>query len=85
MSIEIGQILERLRRTKRLTQEELAFRCGISTNHLSELERGLSFPGFKTLINLAYKLDMQPEGLMKEIQENADLRLLLHDLTDYSE
>ena len=38
---DIGKILQKLRRDKNITQEELAEKIDISTNYLSKVERGL--------------------------------------------
>ena len=37
---EIGQRIRKVRKTKRLSQEQLAERIGISTTHMSHIETG---------------------------------------------
>ncbi|MDC7218453.1 MAG: helix-turn-helix transcriptional regulator [Spirochaetales bacterium] len=44
-----SQNLKRIRKAVRLTQEELAERCGVSKNYISQLEMGSRFPSDNTL------------------------------------
>lgn len=72
-SVVIGEVLERLRRSKRLTQKDVADRTNLTEVAISNLERDLSKPTFETLISLAYGLDMHPAQLMYEIVESTNL------------
>jgi transcriptional regulator with XRE-family HTH domain len=60
--------LKKLRNRREWSQMELAERANISTNFLSEIERGLKWPYPGTLQNLAGALDVevfelfQPQG-----------------------
>jgi transcriptional regulator with XRE-family HTH domain len=74
-TIKIGNVLERLRRKRLLSQEQLAELSNRDRRYISSLERDEYLPGFKTLVNLAIALDMKPSELMKEIEENAVLFL----------
>jgi transcriptional regulator with XRE-family HTH domain len=49
----VGRNLARVRREKRLTQEEVAERSGISQQYISGLERGRRNPTIVTLYLLA--------------------------------
>ena len=44
ISILLSNNIKRLRKENQLTQEQLAERCGISTRHLSDIERSDAFP-----------------------------------------
>ena len=53
-----GRKLRLFRKERRLSQEELAELAGCSTRAISNLERGLSGPGFDMLEKLASALDV---------------------------
>ncbi len=53
-----GRQLRRLRRHKDLTQEQLAEMVGVSTEFISNLERGINAPSFKTLEKLSLAFDI---------------------------
>ncbi|AGK55904.1 helix-turn-helix domain-containing protein [Bacillus sp. 1NLA3E] len=72
-TIKIGKVLEKLRKARELSQEEVAFRCGISRKSMSNLEKDRHLPNLITLINIASALDMKPHELMKEIEKDIDL------------
>ncbi|EIJ44172.1 putative transcriptional regulator [Beggiatoa alba B18LD] len=59
---EIGNKIKKLRKDKRLTQEQLSTRCGISRVTLGKVERGeLGNTSIKTLdlilFNLGYEIE----------------------------
>ena len=56
---QFGNILRDLRKAKGLTQEELAFRAGMSVPYLSDLERGKNNPSLAVLVDLARALDAE--------------------------
>ena len=55
-----GIRLRQLRRSRKLSLEDLAGRTGLSAGLLSQLERGIGNPSFVTLMRLAQALDVQP-------------------------
>jgi len=58
---ELGRRLRKLRTTRGLSQEELAFEVEISRDHLSNIERGKYPINIKTLYKLAvfFEVDMK--------------------------
>lgn len=54
--ISLGANLQHLRSEKRLTLDELAHRSGVSIGVLSQIERGLGNPSFRTLYKIAEAL-----------------------------
>jgi transcriptional regulator with XRE-family HTH domain len=54
-TIEFGTLLAKLRRTKQLSQEEVAFYCRLSRKTLSNLERNEHFPNIITFGKYAAK------------------------------
>ena len=61
---QFGQGLRKLRKAKGLTQEELAFRAGMTTPYLSDLERGLWNPSLAMIVDLARGLGIHPSELL---------------------
>ena len=53
----IGKIIQKLRKDKNLTQEELAEKIDLSTNYLSKVERGLSVLNVEAFLKMAGVLD----------------------------
>jgi len=66
-----GATLKRLREERGLTQEKLAnhARLGsdaMTSNYISDLERGTKAPSLKTILKLAYALDHPPADLLAD-------------------
>lgn len=40
LSIEIGQLIRKKRKEKKITQEALALQCGIDRSYIGRIERG---------------------------------------------
>lgn len=53
---KIGRRIQKSRRAKRMTQNELAEKCGCSSNHISAIENGINRPSVELLIRLSYLL-----------------------------
>ena len=58
------------RERKKMTQEEFARRCGISTSFASLLERGGRSPSYETLLNIALALDISLAELLRQASAN---------------
>lgn len=61
----IAANLKRIRQLKKLSQEELGFRCNISKNYISDFERGRRNITIKVFQKIVEGLDIQPEELLK--------------------
>jgi transcriptional regulator with XRE-family HTH domain len=57
--------LRRLRHAKGISQENLAYEAGINRTYLSELEKGVSYPGLEIIAKLAAVLECEPAELLK--------------------
>lgn len=68
--IRFGKRLRKLRRSKDLTQEQLAYMVGVSTEFISNIERGRNAPSFDTLERLATTLDV-PVNILFEFGEDS--------------
>jgi transcriptional regulator with XRE-family HTH domain len=63
--------MQRLRKDRKLTQEAVATRCGISQKYLSELERGEKSPSWDTLVAIAHKgFDIRLASLLFGVDED---------------
>ncbi len=60
MSVALGKKIKAVRRLKRLTQQDLADRIGISVSQLSCIERGSKYPRQEVIVEIADVLDMSP-------------------------
>ena len=62
----IGQNIREARTARRWTQSELALKVGVESQTISNLERGLYPPSWKTLRALALALELTEEKLLSE-------------------
>ena len=61
--VQFGNALRGCRTRQRLTQEELAERCGLSQKFIGEIERGLANPTIETVSQIARGLAMDMSAL----------------------
>lgn len=61
----VGANFARIRRERKLTQEQVAERSGFSQHYLSGLERGRRNPTVVTLFELAQALRTSPSDLIR--------------------
>lgn len=60
----VGFNLQRLRRARQLSQEELAHRAGLHQTYVSGIERGIRNPTVTVIDKIADALDADPEDLV---------------------
>lgn len=60
-----GQRLREMRTARKLTQGELAERCGSNHPFISNLERGVKVPSLTMILRLAEALECRPTDLIK--------------------
>jgi transcriptional regulator with XRE-family HTH domain len=63
-AIVLGQVISRLRRGCRLSQEALAGRAGLHRTYISQLERGIKSPTLSVLLKLATALGVRPSRIL---------------------
>ena len=56
--------IKRLRLQKKLTQEQLAVRLGVSAQAVSKWERNVTYPDVTLLLPLSKELDISLDGLL---------------------
>ena len=64
LSIEIGQLIRKKRKEKKITQEALALQCGIDHNYLGRIERGKVNITVLKLYEIAHILKVEPYHLL---------------------
>ncbi len=62
----VGARIRFFRRSRGWSQEELAARAGLSPRTISDLERGLRLPGYKTLAALARAVEVPVDRFFDE-------------------
>ena len=68
----LGNIIQKIREEKGISQEVCSGLAGIGRTHLSAIERGTRKPTLETFFKLAQALDMKPSELMAKIEENIE-------------
>lgn len=63
-----GNVLRRLRRERRLSQEALGYLTGLHRTYVSQLERGLKSPSLRTVNRIARALDLSLAALLAEVE-----------------
>jgi transcriptional regulator with XRE-family HTH domain len=65
----LGDAIRERRESLNLSQEELAFECGLHRTYISQLERGLKSPTVRTLLLIADALKIAPDELLRAARE----------------
>ena len=63
-----GQVLQEIRRRRKLSQEQLGFESGYHRTYISLLERGRKSPSLNTIFQLALALRISPSELLRLVQ-----------------
>lgn len=90
MKKNIGNRVKSLRSTRKMTQALLAEKIGVSTEAVSNIERGINYPSFDTLVRIAVALDctladivdIAGKGSQKRMKAEADLVGIIKSLPD---
>ena len=68
-SVVVGQVIQRFREQKRLSQELVSGFAGIGRTHLSAIERGERKPTLETFFKIANALDVKASVIMAANEE----------------
>ena len=60
----VGQMLQRARESKKITQEDMAHYLDISKNHISKLERGVCKATIRVLLAYCDKTGLTPNDIL---------------------
>jgi transcriptional regulator with XRE-family HTH domain len=66
-----GEELQKIRKEKGLSQEQLGFESGYHRTYISQLERGIKSPSLKTIFRISEALKIQPSKFIQRIETNA--------------
>lgn len=66
---QVGLNVQRLRRARSLSQEQLAFESGLHRTYISGVERGVRNPTIVVLARIANALSATPEQLVKSTKD----------------
>ena len=69
---KIGKFIASSRKSKKMTQGQLAEKMGVSINAVSKWERGLSFPDVSLYKKLCDELNISIEELINGEKDNSD-------------
>ena len=64
---KIGQRIQQVRKTRRMTQSQLAAKVDISTKYLSNIECGDKVPKFETFVAIANALEVDANSLLVDV------------------
>lgn len=64
VSIQLGKNIQKIRRQKKISQEELAARVGVHRNHMGRIERGESTPPLYRIEKIAKALGIDIKNLL---------------------
>lgn len=68
-NITIGTVLKRVRKSLKLSQEELAHRSSLDRTYISMLERNIKQPTITTIFLLAEALKMKPSEFVQLLED----------------
>lgn len=74
-NIVVGKMLQHARKSRKVLQSELCDACGLTKNHISAVERGVSQASIKMLLGYCEKLNMTPNEILGFADDNIDERL----------
>ena len=74
----IGENIRKYRKTKKMTQETLAERAGLSVNYIGSIERGEKLPSLETFIVILNQLGVTADCILQDVvQANNELKMSL--------
>jgi transcriptional regulator with XRE-family HTH domain len=81
---QLGAALQRARKMRQLTLDQLAQRSGVSKSMLSQIERGKANPTFVILWNLTQALGVDIGALVDQVTPRAPKREIIDHVKAYS-
>jgi len=64
-----GQVLRKARMEKDLSQQDLAYTCGLGRAFISLLERGMRAPSLRTFLILAHSMGVSAVEFLTTVEE----------------
>lgn len=82
MKQKIGLKIKAIRQAAKITQEVLAEGCGISVEAVSNIERGVNYPHFETLIQITEILGCSLSDVLDDnLDKNASRKRVFEETT----
>lgn len=77
----IGENIRKYRKAKKMTQESLAERAGLSVNYIGSIERGEKLPSLETFIEIVNQIGVSSDCILQDVvQANYELKMsMLND------
>lgn len=69
LGIIFGQIIRKVRISRDLSQQKLAYKANLDRTYISLLERGLRMPTLDTVFKISKALEVRPHELIKELED----------------
>ncbi len=66
IEVRFGRKIRKLREKRKISQEELSFRCGLHRNYVSDVERGRRNVSLRAIEQFAKGLDVNVADLFKD-------------------
>ncbi len=76
---DLGQVIRRLRKERRLSIEALAFAADMHPTYLSGIERGVRNPTWARITSLARALDASVLAIVTTAEQEAEIALIMRD------
>jgi transcriptional regulator with XRE-family HTH domain len=76
--VTIGDAIRRNRQMAKMTQDDLAKRCGLSRNYICQIETGRKSPAFGTLNEIAHAIGVRIELIVGEDHVVGELRRIVN-------
>lgn len=72
----IGENIRKYRKARKMTQESLAERAGLSVNYIGSIERGEKLPSLETFIEIVDQLGVTADCILQDVvRANYDLKI----------
>lgn len=65
----LGEVIAQERKRQSLTQEALAYACGVHVTYISQLERGLKSPTVRVLRSISKALNVSTSALLSKAEK----------------
>ena len=67
----VGEVIRRLRKEKKVSQEVFSGLVGMARSHLAMIETGAKQPNFETIWRIANALEIPPHELVEQIEQQS--------------
>ena len=72
----IGENIRKYRKARKMTQETLAERAGLSVNYIGSIERGEKLPSLETFIEIVNQIGVTTDCVLQDVvTANYDLKV----------